>query len=126
MNLFFVLAALLLFVLALVHSFLGEKLIISRVLALPQPELMGSDKNTKKILRYAWHVTSLTWIGCGVLVLFLSDRLMDASIILMADVMAVVFLGHAIYILVASRAKHAAWFLFALVSLCLFWGSRFA
>ncbi|SFD42135.1 hypothetical protein [Pseudoalteromonas denitrificans] len=66
-----VIAAILLFIMALVHSYLGERYILIRLFRRDNlPHLAGSDFFTKGTLRFAWHITSFAWIGLAVLLAF--------------------------------------------------------
>ena len=50
--------------LALVHSVLGERCILIRLFRRTDlPPLFGSDDFTKRTLRFAWHLTSVVWLG---------------------------------------------------------------
>jgi hypothetical protein len=47
-------------VLAVGHSYLGERFVLAPILRLPGlPKLFGSTRYMQQILRLAWHVTSL-------------------------------------------------------------------
>jgi hypothetical protein len=101
-----VLAALL----AVTHSWLGEKWIIQPVLTIENmPPLFGSRRGMKKILRFAWHLTSVFFIGMGALLWHYSrvapDRMVLAAI-------AVTYLVSAIMTLVVSHGRHYAWIVF--------------
>ena len=58
------LAAALVVALGLAHSFLGERYILQRLLRREDlPRLFGSADFTRRTLRFAWHVTSVAWLG---------------------------------------------------------------
>ena len=63
------LAAILILAIALAHSYLGERYILIRLFRQPLPKLFGSDDFTKRTLRFAWHVTSIAWLGFAALLL---------------------------------------------------------
>ena len=57
-------AALVVGVIGLVHSILGERVVLPRLFSLPDLPLLRRDRTyTVAVLRYAWHVTSLAWWG---------------------------------------------------------------
>ena len=48
------------------HSYLGESRILMPMYAQYKlPVLRGSDRATKNVLRFAWHLTSVAWAGIG-------------------------------------------------------------
>lgn len=109
-------AALLVFI-ALVHSILGERYIISRLLRRENlPKLFGSDWFTKQTLRFAWHITSLAWLGFAAL-LFLVAR--DGELVRGAflQTVAATFFVTALVAALASRGRHLAWIVFLAVAL---------
>ena len=55
-------SALLIFI-GLVHSYLGERYILIRLSKRELPKLFGSDRFTKQVLRFAWHLTTVAWFG---------------------------------------------------------------
>lgn len=115
-------AALLAFV-GIAHSVLGERFILVRLLRRHDlPKLFGSDWFTRRTLRFAWHITSLAWLGfAGVLLAVATPPPGDAG----RDVLQVVsltFLASALLTAGASRGRHLAWIVFlAIAALC--WGA---
>ena len=78
-GLLFLFAALLLVVMGFIHSYLGEKYIFSRLFAIPDLPLFRHDRRfTERVLRFAWHLTSLAWWGFAGL-LFLLNIMGKAS-----------------------------------------------
>jgi hypothetical protein len=58
------LAAVLAASVAVAHSYLGERYILVRLFKRQDlPKLFGSDWFTKRTLRFAWHITSVAWLG---------------------------------------------------------------
>jgi len=108
--------------LGLAHSILGERYILIRLFRRPDlPKLFGGTEFTMRTLRFAWHLTSVMWIGAGaIFVLMARDRLSMASV---AGILAVVFLIHAGVTLFTSRGRHFAWPLFLIVGLIALYGS---
>jgi len=108
------LSALLLVVVSLAHSYLGERYILTRLFRRDNlPKLFGSDDFTKRTLRFAWHVTSVAWLGfAGILVLLAQPSLNSA---LVAQVVAVTFGLHCLVALLGSKGKHLSWVLFGTV-----------
>jgi hypothetical protein len=118
-----VLAAALLALTAVAHSALGERYILVRLFRRSDlPRLFGSDWFTKRTLRFAWHLTSVAWLGfAAVLVLLARSEPPRAGVLLQA--IAATFLVTAAITAGASRGRHLAWPVFLAVAL-LAWFSR--
>ena len=109
-------AALLLAGVALAHSYLGERYILVRLLKRENlPQLFGSDRFTKRTLRFAWHITSIAWLGFAAVLGGLAAPGPAVPHVLVAT--AVTFVVTALVIAVASRGRHLAWPLFLLVGI---------
>lgn len=108
-------AAVLCVVLALGHSYLGERYILIRLLRRENlPHLFGSDVFTKRTLRFAWHITSVAWLGFGVLLL--AQATGDTSPRSTLRILAWTFLAQAIVTVVGSRGRHLAWIPFGAIA----------
>ena len=117
MNAGLLIAATLLVAIAAAHSILGERYILTRLFRRgPLPRLYGSDWFTRRTLRFAWHLTSVAWLGFAALVAHLGvGRPADRPTVL--AVVAATFGLHAAITLVASRGKHFAWPVFLAIAL---------
>jgi len=116
-----VVGSFLLFFIGLVHSYLGEKYILIRLFTRDNlPKLLGGDWFTKRILRFAWHITTIAWWGFAVILYCLSkpsDNIRSEILI----TIAVVFAISGIVSLLFSRGKHLSWlFFFAIASASLY------
>ena len=121
MNPLLATAAFLAAFLATTHSWLGEKWIIQPVLAMENmPALFGSRRGMKKILRFAWHLTSVFFLGMGAVLLHYSVVGPDKRVLF---IITVTYLISAVMTLVVSRGRHYAWVVFLTVGL-LAWLSR--
>ncbi len=66
------LAAVLTVFIGAAHSYLGEKWLITPILALDNlPKVMGSKTAARQTLRAAWHITSLAWWAIAGLMVYL-------------------------------------------------------
>src|SRR5687768_1291062 len=103
------LAAALLASTAVAHSFLGERYILGRLFRRSDlPRLFGSDWFTRRTLRFAWHLTSIAWLGfAGVLLLLAQPGAPQASSILRAA--GATFVVTAAITALASNGRHLAW-----------------
>lgn len=72
----FIAAVLLLFI-GVVHSYLGERYILTRLLKTELPKLFGSDIFTKQVLRFAWHLTTVAWFGFAAILIILAFEMPD-------------------------------------------------
>jgi hypothetical protein len=117
-------AGLLAIVAALAHSYLGERYILRRLLRSPElPRLFRDPVFTARVLRLAWHATSIAWLGLGVVLLALARPAVSAAVV--ARIVGITFLLTAGYVLAGSRGRHLAWILFLVVGVAaLFAASR--
>lgn len=109
MNAFLVAAAGVVTLGGVLHSLLGERLILSKLSTASLPKVVGSSDFTLQVLRVFWHLVSVAWWGFALLLVLLA-RLPagegNRSLIL---AIAVTFLASAIVSAVVSRGKHFSW-----------------
>lgn len=99
--------------LALAHSYLGERYILIRLLRRDDlPKLLGGTIFTKRTLRFAWHLTSVAWLGFAALLGSLQAPLGASAL----RIIAATFALSGLVTLVGSRARHLAWIVFFLVA----------
>jgi hypothetical protein len=112
MNAALLLAAALAVVLGLAHSYLGERYILIRLLRREDlPKLFGEGEFTKRTLRFAWHLTSVAWIGlAGVLIVLAASP--GGARRTEARVVSATFLLSGALALVGSRGRHLSWVVF--------------
>lgn len=110
-------AAALIALTAVAHSFLGERYILIRLFKRENlPRLFGSDVFTKRTLRFAWHITSVAWLGlAGVLLVLAGQGVPSRSTLL--QVVAATFLCSAAIAVIGSRGKHLSWVVFTVIAL---------
>ncbi|MDH3647997.1 MAG: hypothetical protein OER80_14655 [Gammaproteobacteria bacterium] len=109
-----ILAAALVILIGLVHSYLGEKYILIRLFRQSLPPLFGSDAFTKQTLRFVWHLTTVSWWGFAALLLSLNAGHASKNQILL--IIAATFGIGAMFPLIATRGKHLSWLVFAAIS----------
>jgi len=117
MSISLTVAAALCLAISAAHSWLGERYILIRLFRRENlPKLFGSDEFTKKTLRFAWHITSIAWIGFAAILLLLARRGGgDRTTILHA--VAGTFLASALLALFGSRGRHYSWIVFLAIAL---------
>jgi len=121
MNTALLTAAVLAVLLAGAHSYLGERYILIRLFrkdALPQ--LFGGTAFTRSTLRFAWHLTSVAWVGfAGLLVtLWAPGGFREADVIMFA------FAASGLLALVGSKGRHLSWVAFFIISALVWYGSK--
>jgi hypothetical protein len=120
MSIALYIAALLLILAGVAHSYLGERYILIRLFRRENlPKLFGGTQFTIRTLRFAWHVTSIAWWGFAGILLHMSHGAISRHA--MATIIGYTFLATGIVALVGSRAKHLSWPFFILIgilSLC--------
>lgn len=116
-------AALLLIAVGFVHSYLGERYLLTRLFRRDDlPKLFGSTEFTTRTLRFAWHITSIAWLGfAGVLVLLAHPPVTTNAIGL---VIGCTFLAHFVIALVGSRGKHLSWPVFLAIGIIIIYATR--
>jgi hypothetical protein len=109
-------ASALLVAIAAAHSYLGERYILIRLFRREDlPRLRGSDSFTKKTLRFAWHITSVAWLGFAAILVVLARHSMPASPV--ARVVGATFLVSAAVSGFGSRGRHYSWIVFLAIGL---------
>lgn len=115
--------AVLLIIIGLAHSYLGEKYLLIRLFRRDNlPPLLGSDWFTKRVLRFAWHLTTIAWWGFAAILFFLSDPGSHGRTEILL-IIAVVFFISGLVSLFFTRGKHLSWlFFFGIAGSSLFGG----
>jgi hypothetical protein len=103
-------AAVLIFI-GCAHSYLGERVVFSRLFALPNLPLLHNDRHyTEQMLRFAWHLTSLAWWGLAAVVAALAGASATPRMIGMLIGATVILSG--VVIVATAGKRHPAWWLF--------------
>ncbi len=115
------LAALVLAATALAHSWLGERRLIGPLLAPgSRPGPLAGSAYARQVLRFAWHVTSLTWLGLGGMLLALAPAPPAGPAGHAVLAAGATFLVLGLVSAVAGRGRHLSWVAFLLAAgLCL-------
>lgn len=114
------LAALLLFLVGVAHSYLGERYILIRLFRREDlPRLFGSTRFTTRTLRFAWHLTTIAWWGFVAILVQLAHGAPSRRGV--ATTLGSTFLATAAVTLAGSRGKHLAWPLFLLIGIISLW-----
>jgi hypothetical protein len=99
-------AAVFLIVTAFAHSLLGERRLIGPLLA-RREGVLASDL-ARVVLRFAWHLTSVTWMILALILVQLVRAPVTARVWAAAST-GVGFIGIGLFDAVASRGRHIGW-----------------
>ncbi|QYF92302.1 hypothetical protein KY495_16260 [Massilia sp. PAMC28688] len=100
-------AAVILCLLAIAHSVLGERYIITRLLRRDEvPKLFGSNVFTKQTLRYCWHLTTVLGLGMALLLVQIENGQGTPAVV---QTLAVTLLAASVLAIVVTRARHLSW-----------------
>lgn len=116
------LAALLIALLGLAHSILGERYILTRLFRRELPKLFGGPDFTRNTLRFAWHLTTvLAWGISAVLWQLASAPSAELPVRTLGGCLIVCGLLP----LAFTRGRHLSWVVFFTAGgLCLAWAGR--
>ena len=128
MNLFLLIAAVVLFSIGVMHTVVaewkGERRLVWQI---TQLTLFDSDDAkdllAKRIVRLAWHLTSLIWCSCAVVLAYIAFVEASGPVIVVVRILASVFLLHSALSLIIVRGRHASWLGFLIVSVFSFLGT---
>jgi hypothetical protein len=117
-----IIGTILLLIIGLIHSYLGEKYLLIRLFRRENlPKLLGSDWFTKRVLRFAWHLTTLAWWGfAGILYVLSTPSVNKQNEILI--IITLVFTLSGIVSLFFSRGKHLSWLVFFVIAATSYYG----
>jgi hypothetical protein len=91
------------------HSILGERRLIGPILSTYQSEPgVLQNELARRILRYAWHATSLSWIAEAT-ILIIAATLTPPQGRLIVLVIGISFLIMALTSIIISRGRHIGW-----------------
>lgn len=110
------LASTLLVLIGVIHSYLGEKYILIRLFKRDDlPKLLGSDWFTKRVMRFAWHLTTVAWWGFSaiLIVIALPSSNVEKTVLLIT---AIVFAVSGLFSMIFTHGKHLSWIFFFLIS----------
>lgn len=123
MNTLLYIAASLLVAVGIAHSYLGERYILIRLFRRGDlPKILGSAAFTARTLRFAWHITSIAWLGLAAVLVVLAHP--PASSEALGLVIGCTFLAHGVVALVGSRARHLSWPVFLAIGILAIYATR--
>ncbi|WP_439574993.1 hypothetical protein [Phreatobacter sp.] len=116
-------AAALTLAVGLLHSWLGERMLIAPLLALPARDGPLARASLRRVLRNAWHITSVAWAGMGLVLASLAFAPLESSGRKMLVIIGLMFAGQALFVLATSRGRHVGWPFFAAIGAISLWAA---
>jgi hypothetical protein len=128
MNGFLLLAAAVLFCIGIMHSVLaewkGDRRLVRRITRLTLFDSSeAKDLLAKRIVRLAWHLTSLVWCGTAAVLAYIACVEASDSTTVIVRILSLVFLLHSALSLAIARGRHSSWVGFLMVSVFAFLGT---
>lgn len=110
-------------ILAGLHSYIGETQLLQQLLARSDlPVLQGSVDYTKAIIRWAWHLTSVAWLGFAAIFIGLMQVPSEGRQML-GMILAGILGISGIIAFMAARGRHLAWVFFLISTVCAWMGA---
>ena len=108
-------AALLLVLTGIAHSYLGERYILIRLFKRDNlPQLFGGTDFTTGTLRFAWHLLTIAWWGVAALLFLASAQPLQPGMVL--EVFSVVAFFSGLLAFFFTRGRHLSWVVFFTVA----------
>ena len=124
MNISLVIAAILVALVGVAHSYLGERYILMRLFRRGNlSELYRRADFTKRTLRLAWHITTVLAFGFAALLLALASSGRE-GIQTLCKIISATFALSGLLALVLSRARHLSWIVFFAVAALVWFAQR--
>ena len=125
MNLSLFAAGLLSVLIGAAHSVLGEKFLLGPLFRRSElPKLLGSTTFARRTLRFTWHLTTVLLLAIGVVVVVLSFTVLEPQSAWILRIFSLTFAACGLLSLVGARAKHFSWWVFLLIAVLLWIGTR--
>lgn len=119
MNHLFIAAAVLLILISFVHSILGERLLLLPLFQEKSVHLFHRKPYMKPVLRFAWHITTITWWGLALVIIDFAG--VEQASHLSVHAIAATSTATGLVICYFSKGRHLAWIVFLAIAGCL-WG----
>ena len=116
MNTYLLVAAVTSAVGGVLHSILGERLMLSKLATVGLPETIGSSVFALRVLRLFWHLVSVAWWGYTVLLVLLASMPASDDNQRLIWAIALTFFVSAVVSFVVSRGKHFSWGLLLIIA----------
>ncbi len=115
--------SILLLIIGIAHSYLGERYILIRLFRRKDlPKIFGDDEFTKNTLRFAWHLSTVAWWGFSAILLHLAQSGESGGLV--GNIIGVTFLIHFVIALLGSKGRHLSWVVFLIIGLTAIYASN--
>jgi len=126
MNIFFLVAGILCFLLGIVHSYLGERLIFSskRKSGHLVPTLTNDNFRERhlRIMWVTWHLTSIFGWCIGALIVAVSFNQIELDTNLIIKIIISPMFFSSLLVLVGTKGKHPGWVVLLIIAILLILG----
>lgn len=123
MNSYFLVAAILIFLMGLSHSIMGERFFLVRLFKREPLHHFGDAVFINRTTRIAWHLTTIAWWNAAAVLMVFAFRELDNTGFIVARIISNIFLLSGILSLAGSRGRHLSWVIFFLISLIAWLGT---
>lgn len=123
MNGYFIASAMLIFLMGLAHSLMGERFFLPRLFKRDPSADLGTAIHVNRTTRIAWHLTTIAWWNAALILLVLAFREFDRSAMIIGRIISNIFLLSSIVSLIGSRGRHLSWVVFFVISLIAWLGT---
>ena len=127
MDIYFVIAGTLAFIVALIHSMLGEYLIFKRMrkgTIIPTDGGSLLKERHVRILWASWHIVTIFGCGFGVILLMLSStQTMESIQVFVINTIIISMFTSSLLVLISTKARHPGWLGLLLISIFTWFGS---
>src|SRR5882762_9311633 len=124
MNAYFVFAALIAFILGVVHSYMGEKYLVSPILRSEHliTALSGSVGLKKVALRVCWHFATIAMWGAATTLVVLSSLPFNRTSMVVVRIISLTFVAYTLLVFLTPGlrlvylTRHLAWVAFLAIA----------
>lgn len=104
------------------HSHLGERYLFKRLFRLDSLPLLRNDRRyTERVMRFAWHLTSVAWWSLAAILVMLAVN--AATMQLIGRIIGGTLIITGAVILATAGTRHPAWWLFPVAGLLAIFGA---
>jgi hypothetical protein len=94
--------------LGLVHTIVGEKYLVRRVLKRDLPKLFGDESFTKLTIRYVWHLVTIQCAASAAILFYLA-REPSRHYMPIVAILAISFVVCGVWGAIGTRGRHLSW-----------------
>ena len=118
MNYYLLVSAILMAIMGIAHSVVGEIKILQPLESSKDlPAVRGSTRHTRLTLRFTWHITTVLGFGiAAILFLYSQAMVLQAQQVVVVQIFSITFFISFLVSLIGSRARHPSWIVFLIAS----------